>query len=173
MHAHVQNRFSHVWLFVILWTIACQALLSIGFSRQEYWGRLPFPSPGDLPNPGIEPSSLMSSVLAGRVLPLPPHGQPPFSHPHLTVSVIDVVMYTFVYLYPIIHYCSDGYFNTFFLTFKLELWFTCYYYNIRKSDFIYLSLPKTFTHSFFSNFIYLFIIYFWLCWVFIAVWAFL
>ena len=39
------------------WTVACQASLSIGFSRQEYWSGLPFPSPGDLPNPGIEPGS--------------------------------------------------------------------------------------------------------------------
>ena len=39
---------------VIPWTVACQAPLSIGFSRQGYWSELPFPSPGDLPNPGIE-----------------------------------------------------------------------------------------------------------------------
>ena len=41
----------------ILWTEACQAPLSMGFSRQEYWSGLPFPSPGDLPNPGTEPGS--------------------------------------------------------------------------------------------------------------------
>ena len=39
------------------WTVACQAPLSMGFSRQEYWTGLPFPSPGDLPDPGIEPGS--------------------------------------------------------------------------------------------------------------------
>ena len=48
---------SRVQLFVIPWTVACQAPLSIGFSRREYWSRLPFPSPGDLPNPGIKPRS--------------------------------------------------------------------------------------------------------------------
>ena len=48
---------SHVWLFVTPWMVAYQAPLSIGFSRQEYWSGLPFPSPGDLPNPGIEPRS--------------------------------------------------------------------------------------------------------------------
>ena len=37
------------------WTVACQAPLSVGFSRQEYWSGFPFPSPGDFPNPGIEP----------------------------------------------------------------------------------------------------------------------
>ena len=41
----------------IPWTIACQVPLSMGFSRQEYWSGFPFPSPGDLPNPGIEPGS--------------------------------------------------------------------------------------------------------------------
>ena len=46
--------------------IAYQAPLSMGFSRQEYWSALPFPSPGDLPNPGIKPMSLASSALAGR-----------------------------------------------------------------------------------------------------------
>ena len=46
-----------VQLFVTPWTVAHQAPLSIGFSRQEYWSGLPFPSPGGLPNPGIEPRS--------------------------------------------------------------------------------------------------------------------
>ena len=49
---------SRVRLFVTPWTVAYQAPLSMGFSRQEYWNRLLFPSPGDLPNPGIEPGSL-------------------------------------------------------------------------------------------------------------------
>ena len=44
--------FSHVQLFVTLWTIACQAPLSMEFSRQEYWSGLPCPPPGDLPGPG-------------------------------------------------------------------------------------------------------------------------
>ena len=46
---------SRAGLFATLWSIAHQAPLSMGFSRQEYWNGLPFPSPGDLPNPGIEP----------------------------------------------------------------------------------------------------------------------
>ena len=48
---------SHIQLFATLWTVAYQAPLSMGFSRQEYWSGLPFPSPGDLPNPGIEAGS--------------------------------------------------------------------------------------------------------------------
>ena len=46
-------------------TIAHEAPVSMGFSRQEYWSGLPYPPPGDLPNPGIEPASLMSPALAG------------------------------------------------------------------------------------------------------------
>ena len=48
--------------------LACQAALSMGISSQEYWSGLPFPSPGDLPDPGIESMSLFSLVLAGRFL---------------------------------------------------------------------------------------------------------
>ena len=58
-------RFSCVQLFVTLWTIAHQAPLSMGSSRQEYWSGLPCPSPGDLPKPGIKPTSLTCSALAG------------------------------------------------------------------------------------------------------------
>ena len=51
---------------VTLWTVACQAPQSMGFSRQEYWSALSCPYQGDLSDPGIEPASLMSPVLAGR-----------------------------------------------------------------------------------------------------------
>ena len=56
---------SHVQLFAIPRTVACQTPLPLEFSRQEYWSGLPFPTPGDLPDPGIEPMSLMSPALAG------------------------------------------------------------------------------------------------------------
>ena len=57
---------SHVQLFATPWTVACQAPLSTGFSWQEYWSRLPFPPPGDLPNPGIKPASPESPAMADR-----------------------------------------------------------------------------------------------------------
>ena len=57
---------SLVQLFAAPWTVAHQAPLSTEFPRQEYWSGLPFPSPGHLPNPGIEPMSLASDALAGR-----------------------------------------------------------------------------------------------------------
>ena len=56
----MQSRFSHVLLFASLWTVAHQALLSMGFSRQDYWSGWPFPSPG------IKPVSPVSPALAGR-----------------------------------------------------------------------------------------------------------
>ena len=59
-------HFSRVRLWATLWTAAHQAPLSMGFSRQEYWSGLPCPPPRDLPDPGMEPRSLMSPALAGR-----------------------------------------------------------------------------------------------------------
>ena len=64
---------SRVRLFVTPWTVAYQAPQSMEFSRQEYWSGLPFPSPGDLPNPGIEPGS---PALQADALPSEPPGKP-------------------------------------------------------------------------------------------------
>ena len=52
------------------WTVACQAPLSMELSRQEYWSVLPFPTPGDLPNPGLKLASLAYPTLAGRFFTL-------------------------------------------------------------------------------------------------------
>ena len=57
---------SHVQQFATPWTVACQALLSVDFSRQEYWSGLLFSTPGDLPDPKVKPVSLESPALAGR-----------------------------------------------------------------------------------------------------------
>ena len=65
MRACVLSHFSPVQLFAIPWTVACRAPLSMGFSRQEHWSGLLCPPPGDLPNLGIEPTSLTSPALAG------------------------------------------------------------------------------------------------------------
>ena len=73
------GHFSCVRLFAILSTVAHQAPLSVGFSRQEYWSGLSCPPPGDLPNPGIEPTSLKSPALAGGSLPIAPPRKPPLS----------------------------------------------------------------------------------------------
>ena len=57
-----------------------QASLSMGFSRQEYWSKKPFPSPGDLPDPGTEPESPISPALAGGFFTTEPHGKPHVFH---------------------------------------------------------------------------------------------
>ena len=67
MHACVLSCFSHVWHGATLWTVAHQATLSMGFSRQEYLSGLPCPPPGYLLYPGIEPVSLTSPALAGSI----------------------------------------------------------------------------------------------------------
>ena len=96
---------SRVQLFATLWTVAHQAPQSMGFSRQEYWSGLPFPSPGDLPDPGIEPRS---PALQADALTSEPRGKP------LTIldSVLkskDVTLPTKVYIvktmiFPVVMY---------------------------------------------------------------------
>ena len=68
--------FSHVQLFATLWTVALQAPLSMGFSSQEYWSGLLCPLPGNLPDPGIEPTSPVSPALQADSLPTEPPGKP-------------------------------------------------------------------------------------------------
>ena len=70
--------FSYARIFATLWTLACQAPLSLGFSQQEYWSGLPFPPPGDLLHPGIKPRSLaypagLELALAIGFLTTDPH----------------------------------------------------------------------------------------------------
>ena len=72
----ILSHFSHVWLFVTLWTVAHQVPLSMGFSRQEYWSGLPCPPPADLPSPGIEPASPIPPALQADSLPTESAGKP-------------------------------------------------------------------------------------------------
>ena len=76
LHACMLSHFSRVRLFANPWTGAHQAPLSMGFSRQEYWSGLPCPLPGNLPNPGIKPSSPEVPALQADSLPLSPQGRP-------------------------------------------------------------------------------------------------
>ena len=81
-HSHRKKKvksLSCVWFFATPWTVAYQAPPSLGFSRQEYWSGLPLPSPGDLPDPGIEPGS---PALQADSLPSEPPGKPNHSHIH-------------------------------------------------------------------------------------------
>ena len=75
LHTCVLSCFSRVQLFKTPWTVARQAPLSMGFFRKN-WSGLPCPPPGDLPNPGIEPTSLMSPALADRFFTTSIPGKP-------------------------------------------------------------------------------------------------
>ena len=80
----------HVQLFVTPWTVAHQTSLSMQFSRQEYWSEFPLPSPGDLPDPGIEP---MSPTLAGKFFTTEPPGKPGtmcFIYANLLITFLHV-----------------------------------------------------------------------------------
>jgi len=77
-YVRVRSVVCHVWLFATTWTVARQAPLSMGFSRQEYWSGLPCHPPGDLPDPGIAPSCFAGivSCFAGRFFTAEPPGRP-------------------------------------------------------------------------------------------------
>ena len=78
---------SRVRLFVTPWTVAYQASLSMGFSRQEYWSGLPFPSPGDLPDPGIE---LGSPAFQADALTSEPPGKPFSKWTEYDLSLLEI-----------------------------------------------------------------------------------
>ena len=100
-------HFSCIRLFETPWTVAHQPLLSTGFSRQEYWSGLPCHSPGDLPNPGIEPTSLMSPALAGRFFTTSATGKCTHLHTHTHTHT-----HTHIYIYKYTHTCTNIYIYT-------------------------------------------------------------
>ena len=81
------NHFSCVQLFAAPWTVAHQAPLFMGFSRQEYWSGLPFPPLGYLPNPGIECSVPAPPALQADSLPTEPAGEPGRNHSCMLLSM--------------------------------------------------------------------------------------
>ena len=94
----VLSRFSRVWLFETWQTVALQTPLSMRFSRQEYWSGLPCPPPGDLPDPGIEPMSLMSPALAGGFFTTSATWEAPF-----TCFYYFMCKSICMYMYKVIH----------------------------------------------------------------------
>ena len=109
-----------VRLFATLWTVACQAVLSMGFSRQERWSGLPFPSPRDLPDPGTEPKSPAPPALAGGLLTTKPPGKPQLHYTPLNIDIWGLTPGSpiFAHLNLII--------STFSLCFFLQLFLTQY-----------------------------------------------
>ena len=85
------KSFSHVRLLATPWTVAHQAPPSMGFSRQEYWNGLPFPSPGDLPDPGIKSMASMAPALAGGFFTTELLGKP------LSIQILDVTKFQNLY----------------------------------------------------------------------------
>ena len=84
-------RFSSVRLFATLWTVARQAPLSVGFSRQEYWSGFPCPSPGDLLHPGIKPRVLRLLYWQVDSLPLALSGKPNELYSLITTNLKEYV----------------------------------------------------------------------------------
>ena len=82
LHVLMAQSLVHVQLFAALRTVARQAPLSVGFPRQEDWSGLPFPPPGDLPDPGIEPASLVAPTPAGGFPSAVPREQRPSERRH-------------------------------------------------------------------------------------------
>ena len=100
-HKHVlccPQPLSHVQLFANLWTVACQAPLFMLFSRQEYWSGQPFPSPEDLPNPGIEPRS---PVLQVDSLPAELLGKS-----NISIDIHNMNVYLSIYICQAFHQIS-------------------------------------------------------------------
>ena len=102
--ASMYSRFSRVQLFATLWTVACQALLSMGFSRhegkmacKEYWSGLPCPPPGDLPDPGTKPVSPATPALQADSLPLS-QWENPTVYPQTTSKAATNITFVFVSL---------------------------------------------------------------------------
>ena len=87
-HKGCAQLFTHVWSFATPWVIACQAPLSMGFSKQEYWSGLPFPAPADLLDPEIKSKPLLSPVLAGAFSTTEPPGKPSSTRHQLPIQKI-------------------------------------------------------------------------------------
>ena len=101
MRACVLSHFSRVQLFATLWTVAHRDPQSMGFSRQEYWSGLLCPPPGDPPNPGVKPASLMSPALAGGFFTTNFTWEVPHIHTHVLKPSLE-----FLIPYHISHFLS-------------------------------------------------------------------
>ena len=106
---------SCVQFFMTPWTVDRQAPLFIEFSRQEYWSWVPFPSPVDLPDPGIKPSSPAASVLAGGLFIFEPPGltQVILLSLHLLLLILFFTLYRSEFLTHIILLLKDPFFPSF------------------------------------------------------------
>ena len=103
---------NHARLIGASWTLACQAPLPMEFSRQEHWSGVPFPTPRDLPDPGIEPTSLVSPALAGGFFTTGPPGKPKRLAKKSCMPFLNEAFKSNL-LFPIyLETCNKGYFLT-------------------------------------------------------------
>ena len=107
LYCAVLSRFGHVQLFAILWTIACQAPPSMGFSRQEYWSGLSSPSPRDLPNPGIKLVSLCLLHWQASSLPLVPPGKC-LKNATSNQFVFHIIILYLLIIYQVLSFCKKN-----------------------------------------------------------------
>ena len=107
------SSFSRVQLFETSWTVAHQAPLSMGFSRQEYWSGLPFTSAGDLSDPGMEPMSPVSPASQENSLPTELPGKPTYTHTHRHTHTTHTCIYTHTHIHMHIYTYSNLYTYTF------------------------------------------------------------
>ena len=180
------SHFNCVWLFGTLWPIACQAPLSIGFFRQEYWSGLPCPAPGDLPDSGIEPRSLKSLVLAGRgsLTLAPPSPTQKFDIGKICCGRVCECVYVCVCVYSAFLLFLTSADNQYpydfhqFSNLKIHTYHQKQFWKIcipgptlpGDSDSI---MWETWDSAFFLNAALFLLIYFLPYWIFIAAWAFL
>ena len=99
-----------VWFFAAPWTVAHQAPLSVGLPRQEYWSAVPLPSPRDLRDPGIEPTSLLSPALTDGFFTTT------LSHLASHLNVLHLTIFAYIYLPPNSHYLFLPHFLCIFLS---------------------------------------------------------
>ena len=132
----------HVWLIVTLWTIVHQAPLSMGFSRQEHWSGLPFPSPGDLSNPGIKHAS---PALAGEFFTAEPPGSPTQVRKKPTLN--ELLRYPYIcksiFGYPYYAYslvCKLEYYDykAWLVTFQIYFFIVLLYCSLHSSKFSFV-----------------------------------
>ena len=97
--AHMISDFSGVWFCGTPWTVACQVPLSMQFPRHKYWSRLPCLPPGNFPDRGIKPASLMSPTLSGRFFAISTHGKPIYTHIHALYVYIYIYICSCIYLF--------------------------------------------------------------------------
>ena len=112
----VLRCFSHIGFFVIPWTVACQAPLSMGFPRSEYWSGSPFPPPGDLPNPGFELLTPVAPALAGRFFTTELPGKPLKPNWLSSYCAPDAKYLTILYLKLASHWISSSILRCGFMT---------------------------------------------------------